>query len=105
MPSTLLLAALAASGAARPELVVGSLRASEVAVHVLATVKHQRFREGRGFSEPAAAYGAYVDGRQQLEMLRRQASISQMFPQGKHAMESGDATDTDLRYGGHLKDK
>ena len=63
------------------------------------------FREGSGLSDSAAAYSAYLDGRQQLEMLRRQASISQMFPQGKHAMESGDATDTDLRYGGHLKDK
>ncbi len=31
-----------------PELRVGSLRASEIAVHVLATVKHQRFRQGRG---------------------------------------------------------
>ena len=31
-----------------PELRVGSLRASEIAVHVLATVKHQHFRQGRG---------------------------------------------------------
>ena len=46
-----------------------------------------RFRANMGLSDAEAITTALHDGRQQLELLKRQASISQLFPQGKHAME------------------
>jgi hypothetical protein len=58
------------------------------------------------------AVQAYNAGRTQLEMLRRQATVSQLFPQGKHAMEypadaniSKQSEDSSgKKYGIHLKD-
>lgn len=70
-----------------------------------------RFREGSRIVEPTAAHDAYLDGRQQLDLIQRQATVSQLFPQGKHAMESGMsgpealAAGAELKYGGHLKDR
>jgi len=44
-------------------------------------------REASTLSGVDAVELAYQQGRQQLAMLRRQASISGMFPQERHAME------------------
>ena len=46
------------------------------------------FNENRSLSDAGAITAAYQQGRVELEMLKRQSSISQMFPQEKHAMES-----------------
>jgi len=46
-----------------------------------------RFRANVGLSDAEAITTALHDGRQQLELLKRQATISELFPQGKHAME------------------
>ena len=47
----------------------------------------EEFREARAISTADASLVAYQQGRQQLDMLRRQATISGLFPQEKHAME------------------
>ena len=72
----------------------------------------ESFRERAMLSGDAAAK-AYNEGRTQLEMLRRQSTISQLFPQGKHAMEypasasgsdGGEGSSSKSSYGVHLKD-
>ena len=47
----------------------------------------EEVREASTISGADAITLAYQQGRQQLLMVRRQASISSMFPQDKHAME------------------
>ena len=48
----------------------------------------ERFRESRTLSSAADITQAYQEGRVNLEMLRRQGSISSMFKlPDKHAME------------------
>ena len=74
-------------------------------------VRHVResFRERAGLAG-AEAQQAIDEGRVQLDMLRRQSSISQLFPQGKHAMEydvgsSHEGADKmSGSYGVHLKE-
>ena len=46
-----------------------------------------RFHANVGLSDAEAIAAAMHDGRQQLELIKRQTVISQLFPQGKHAME------------------
>ena len=50
----------------------------------------ESMRENAALSEGAAVHRAYAEGRVQLDMLRRQASVSSMFPQQHHAMETPD---------------
>mmetsp|Transcript_36570 Transcript_36570/g.72858 ORF Transcript_36570/g.72858 Transcript_36570/m.72858 type:complete len:85 (+) Transcript_36570:21-275(+) len=45
------------------------------------------FRAASDLSTPAEITHAYKQGRMHLDVLRRQAMISSMFPQEKHAME------------------
>ena len=46
----------------------------------------ESFREGVTLADSSATT-AYKEGRVQLDMMRRQATVSQLFPQSKHAME------------------
>ena len=46
------------------------------------------YRAKCGLSDADAITRAYEDGRVQLAMLQRQSTISRLFPQGKHAMET-----------------
>lgn len=48
----------------------------------------ESFREGAALSQSADVSRAYAEGRVELDMLRRQSTISSLFPQGAHAMES-----------------
>ena len=48
-----------------------------------------RFRANVGLSDAEAVAAALHDGRQQLELVKRQTVISQLFPQEAHAMEWG----------------
>lgn len=45
------------------------------------------FRRDASLTDAHAVDAAYRRGRQQLDMLTRQATISKLFPQEKHAME------------------
>ena len=45
------------------------------------------FRRDSSLVDAQAIDAAYRRGVMQLEMLRRQSTISSLFPQGKHAME------------------
>lgn len=45
------------------------------------------FRAGSALTSPTEVTNAYQQGRVQLEALRRQSTISTMFPQDKHSME------------------
>ena len=45
------------------------------------------FHSSRSIADVAQARAAYDFGVQQLELIKRQAAISRMFPQGKHSME------------------
>ena len=47
----------------------------------------ETMRENASITDAAAASRAYAEGRVQLDMLRRQAAVSALFPQEKHAME------------------
>ena len=51
-------------------------------------VVREDFRAGSKVSDTNEALELYQKGRVQLDMLHRQSTISQLFPQGKHAMES-----------------
>ena len=53
--------------------------------YAIRTVKDD-FRIGAAHTG-AEADAAYRQGRVQLDMLRRQSTISQLFPQEKHSME------------------
>ena len=48
----------------------------------------ERFRDASAISGESAVLQAYQEGRVQLDMLRRQSAVSQLFPhREKHAME------------------
>lgn len=51
-------------------------------------VVREDFRAGSQMSDPSESERLFKRGRVQLEVLQRQSTISQLFPQGKHAMES-----------------
>ena len=46
------------------------------------------FRAGAKVADAAEAEQVFQRGRVQLQMLQRQSTVSQLFPQDKHAMES-----------------
>ena len=46
-----------------------------------------KFRENVGLTDAEAITAAMHEGRQQLELVKRQTMVSRLFPQGKHAME------------------
>ena len=48
-----------------------------------------RFRADASLADADAITAALTDARQNLELMKRQMVVSQMFPQGKHAMEEG----------------
>ena len=50
----------------------------------------ESMRENVSLSDGAAIHRAYAEGRVQLDMLRRQATVSALFPQERHAMETAD---------------
>ncbi|KAL3892965.1 MAG: hypothetical protein SGPRY_014607, partial [Prymnesium sp.] len=50
-------------------------------------VAREDFRKGAAVTEPRAAQKLYESGLEQLAMLRRQATMSRLFPLKKHAME------------------
>ncbi|KAJ1636261.1 hypothetical protein T492DRAFT_587752 [Pavlovales sp. CCMP2436] len=45
------------------------------------------FREHTTVGDSAAALKLVHEGERQLELLRRQATISQLYPQGSHVLE------------------
>ena len=47
----------------------------------------ERFRANVALSEPEAVSAAVHEARYQLDLVKRQTVVSQLFPQGKHAME------------------
>jgi|Transcript_27224 LYR motif-containing protein 4 len=51
-------------------------------------VVREDFRAGSKVTDANDALELYQKGRVQLDMLHRQSTISQLFPQGKHAMEA-----------------
>ena len=50
----------------------------------------ERFRANVGLAEAEAVAAALREGRHQLDLVKRQTTISRLFPQGKHAMETGE---------------
>ena len=48
-----------------------------------------RFREHMELTDPPAIAAALADARQNLKMIQRQATVSQLFPTAKHCMEEG----------------
>ena len=47
-----------------------------------------RFRANLGLSDGDAISAALHEARTHLQLVKRQTAVSQLFPQGKHAMES-----------------
>merc|ERR1712087_32289 len=48
-----------------------------------------RFRENVGLMDTPTIADALQDARKNLQMLQRQSTVSQLFPQSKHCMEAG----------------
>lgn len=46
-----------------------------------------RFRANVGLTDGQEITAAVYEARAQLELVKRQTMVSQLFPQGKHAME------------------
>ena len=48
----------------------------------------ERFRANAGLSDAEAIAAAVHEAQVQLELVKRQSHVSQLFPQGMHAMEN-----------------
>ena len=46
-----------------------------------------RFRENAGLTDAKDITAALMDGRQNLELIKRQVTVSQLFPQSDHCMD------------------
>jgi len=51
-------------------------------------IVREDFRSQLKLADAAEVEKAHLRGQEQLQMLRRQATISQLYPQGKHAMDA-----------------
>jgi hypothetical protein len=49
------------------------------------------FREGAAAADGAASLKLVHEGERQLELVRRQATISQLYPQASHVLEGASA--------------
>lgn len=55
--------------------------------YALRSVK-DRFRANAGLTDATEIAAAMHEARTQLDLVKRQTLVSQLFPQGKHAMET-----------------